>query len=639
MKDIRMIRLALENFKCHRSLVLDFDGQDRTVYGDNGSGKTSVYDGLTWLLFGKDSVGNGEKIVDIKPLGTDGNVADHDAVTAVEAVLTVDGRTVQLRRTLREVWATRRGFQTPVYDGNVSEYAVDGVPMKKNGFDAAVKELVDEGLFRMLTNVRYFSADMKWQDRRAVLFDMAGNLTDGQIMESDERFWGLKEAVGDKPLGDLKARLLAERKRLNGARNDGPARMSECQKLIDSLAGQDFAGARAEALELDGQARQLREELAALAAGGRGREIGYALREKDAELRALEARNRAYREQQSGQNTREEARRQKDHFIRERDYLKKRMENSRLALDRTQREVEAYRGEWVKVNGEAFSGGMCPTCGQSLPFDQLKAKTEGFEADKKRRLKEIEQRAANASAAADSYRKDLGNAQTELAEAERKIAEAEAKIAQDTAAVVLDLPEYAGQKAALEADMIALEKERRELENGEQERRSALEERLSDVNRRLKDAQTRAAAEGSLRYATARLETLRRESQEAAEALELVERQIYIIEEFVRYKASFLESTVNAPFRLARFRLFREQANGGTEERCDVTVDGVPYGSLNNAMQINVGIDIINALSGYYGVRVPLFVDNAESITRLEGCGGQLIRLVVREEDKELRMV
>jgi hypothetical protein len=59
---------------------------------------------------------------------------------------------------------------------------------------------------------------------------------------------------------------------------------------------------------------------------------------------------------------------------------------------------------------------------------------------------------------------------------------------------------------------------------------------------------------------------------------------------------------------------------------------------VNNGMKINLGIDIINTLSAAYGVRVPLFIDNAESVPNLEHCHSQRIRLVVSENDKELRV-
>lgn len=101
--EIKINRLTLENFKCHRLLNLQLDGRSVSIYGDNATGKTSIYDALTWLLFGKDSLGSGEKNIDIKPLDTGGEVKDHQAITSVEAEFQADGETVTLRRTYREV--------------------------------------------------------------------------------------------------------------------------------------------------------------------------------------------------------------------------------------------------------------------------------------------------------------------------------------------------------------------------------------------------------------------------------------------------------------------------------------------------------------------------------------------------------
>lgn len=642
MKDIRIQKLSLENFKCHKSLAIDFGGRETSIYGDNATGKTSVYDALTWLLFGKDSRGSADAEA-IKPLGADGQVADHQAVTAVEAEFLVDtgedSQITVLRRTLKEVWSSKRGCPTPEYSGNVSEYAVDGVPMKKNGFDAAVKELVGEGLFRMLTSVRYFSADLKWQERRAVLFDMVGNLTDEQIMMQNEAFWELKDSCAGVGLESLKKKLVADRKRLVGAKNDGPARMSECQKLIDQLSGQNFEAAKAKALELDSISNTLREQMAKLKAGSKATETGLALNAKRAELRALEAQNSAYREQQRGTDKAAEAKRRKAAAEKALTYTNAQMGNTDMALERTEKSLESYRAEWVETNGESFSGGKCPTCGQSLPFEQLKAQTEAFESKKKDRLARIESMANHAKELCDGYRADLERLGQEKAEAESALAAAEAEIREAPAETVTDMPEYEEQRAVLDKDIWELEQAQTGAEQEDRAQRAALERQLEEITDKLRAAQQVAAGEGSLRYAQARLEQLRQEARDTGAALEAVERTLYQMEEFTRFKASFLESAVNAPFRLAKIRLFREQANGGVEERCDVTVDGVPYNGLNSAMQINVGMDIINALSEFYGVRVPLFVDNAESVTKLEEMQSQVIRLVVSEEDKELRIV
>jgi len=113
---------------------------------------------------------------------------------------------------------------------------------------------------------------------------------------------------------------------------------------------------------------------------------------------------------------------------------------------------------------------------------------------------------------------------------------------------------------------------------------------------------------------------------------------IAMCEDYARYRVRFIEDKVNSHFRVARFRLFRQQVNGGLEDCCDVMVEGVPYSDLNNAARINVGLDIIETLSEHYGASVPVFVDNAESVTRPQEITSQVIRLAVHEIDKELRI-
>ncbi len=202
MTEIKIKRLVLENFKCHKSLKLDFEGGNASIYGDNASGKTSIYDALTWLLFGKDSQGNGEKNIEIKPLDANGEVKDHDALTAVETVLDVNGEEVTLRRTYKEVWTTKRGSSQATYDGNTSDYYVDGVPCKRNAFQDKVNELVDEDTFRMLTSVSHFANGISWQERRAVLFKVAGVMDDAQILATNEAFVPLVESMGKLNLED-----------------------------------------------------------------------------------------------------------------------------------------------------------------------------------------------------------------------------------------------------------------------------------------------------------------------------------------------------------------------------------------------------------------------------------------------------
>ena len=68
---------------------------------------------------------------------------------------------------------------------------------------------------------------------------------------------------------------------------------------------------------------------------------------------------------------------------------------------------------------------------------------------------------------------------------------------------------------------------------------------------------------------------------------------------------------------------------GGLEERCDVTVQGVPYINVNNGGRVRAGMDIIRAMSELWQVKLPLFLDNAEGVTRLPETACQRIALRV----------
>ncbi|HKL95260.1 MAG TPA: ATPase, partial [Haploplasma sp.] len=113
---------------------------------------------------------------------------------------------------------------------------------------------------------------------------------------------------------------------------------------------------------------------------------------------------------------------------------------------------------------------------------------------------------------------------------------------------------------------------------------------------------------------------------------------IDLCETFTKIKAELLEESINANFKIVNFKLFNELVNGGVEETCTATVDGVPFATVNNANRINAGLDIINALQTIYGVSAPIFIDNAEAVVEFLNNDAQLIKLYVSAEDKQLRI-
>ena len=640
MKEIRINRLRLENFKCHESLTIEFGGKDTSVFGDNATGKTSIYDGLTWLLFGKDSHGNGEKNIDIKPLDSQGNVKDHQAITAVEAEFEVDGETTTFRRTFHEIWKTKRGCAEATYTGNESEYAVDGVPCKKQNFDDKIKAMVPEDVFRLLTSVSHFASDIKWQQRRAVLFDMTGTLTDREIMEKDGRFTPLAEAMGKLDLSDFKVKVASQRKGYLGVQNDTPVRINECNRTIEEISGIDFQDAHKKEEEIRGAIEGIRKSMTDLEHNDALRAAQMDLRENKMDLQEIERQNQEYRRNQDNGSSK----------VKELKGLiaiaDGRISGDRRFLQAAEQSVQAHdaeikhlRDKWVEENGKAFAGGICPTCGQPLPFPQLQQASADFEKKKQAKLAELQEKAGHAKEAQENAQSEIQRWTEDIAKTEKALQDYQKQLeeAESGSKPVEDMPGYAETKGVVQRSIDQLQEEINRLMDQGGEEKIKLREEFDAANEQLRFVQKVLAKEGMKEQAEARIETLKAEAKKATEVLQNLDQLAFLIEEFTRFKASFVESSVNDMFMLTRFRMFREQANGGLEERCDVVYDGVPYTGLSTAQQINIGIDIINSLSRHYGVRVPLFVDNAESVTRLEDGKMQTIRLVVSEDDKEIR--
>lgn len=647
MTDIKIKRLSLENFKCHRSLTLVFDGltgsgiYNASIYGDNATGKTSIYDALTWLLFGKDSQGNGEKNIEIKPLDANGEVKDHEALTAVEAVLDVNGEELTLRRTYKEVWTTKRGSTQASYDGNTSEYYVDGVPCKKNAFQDKVNELVSEDMFRMLTSVSHFASGISWQDRRAVLFQVAGVMDDQQILATDAAFAPLVESMGRLSLEDYKKKLLSQKKQFVGAKTEIPARISECQKTIEDTQALDFAGARAEVEALNARKESIEAQIVAIEHDSAADQKRLEIREAQLEMTALYNENKAYRKsQETGTVDVNRLRCELSTLNQRLGRMESHLANDKGYITSCDQSISRAREQWISVNGEIFTGGNCVTCGQALPADKLQKAKDAFEARKKNRLAEIEESANSFKEAKAQAEDRLQRQQEDARQIEAAIADLEQQIAAAEASRVdpQDMEHYAENAHSLNEKIQKLNGELSDMMMNSSAATQKLRIEKAEVIGLIAAQQAIISKESLLDYSKQRIESLREDARNAAECLEAIEKMLYLMEAYSRYKTRFVEDSINGLFRIARFRLFREQANGGVEDRCDVVHEGVPYISVNNGMKINLGIDIINTLSTAYGVRVPLFVDNAESVTQLEHCNSQIIRLVVSENDKELRV-
>lgn len=634
--NIEIKSMDIVNFKCFRNLHLDFHSGINTIYGQNSAGKSSVFDAFTWLLFGKDSHGN--STFSIKPTG-----AAPGVMPEVTAVLLVNGETLTLRKTLRERWEKPRGSTEARFAGNTTDYFVDDVPRKEGEYKRIIAGYIDEAQFKLLTSVYAFARDMHWKDRRVLLAEICGLPDDASLLAGAPQFAELAESVGRRTVDDYKAALMAQRKGANASLNTMPVRIDECERMVRDLSGLPFEQARHTAEALQNDRARVQTDLAKLDGDAL---IVQAENERDAlnnQLRELENENRAHRDSQyvpvedetaNLMHADEQAQEALDQAKRIQSDLQQRITGGNARLD-------DYRARWRAIDKEQFTGGTCPTCGQTLPAAELDAAKQRFETSKQDRKNGLLE---------DSklLKTDIASMQTRLQEVETslpglqaaadKAARALADYTPPAAPVIEDLPDYARRKDALHRSLDECNRRIERLRTDKQAERDRLEGEYRAITSRILENDATLAKEQTLADTRRRVTELQDEQRRAAAEVEEMDRMIEMCEEFARYRVQSVEDGVNRHFKLARFRLFTEQINGGLADCCDVVVGGVPYADLNSAMQINVGLDIINTLSAHYGVRVPLFIDNAESVTHLHEIDTQIVRLVVSEQDKELRL-
>ncbi len=637
MKTITIDPLELRNFKGCPSLRLELGGRNCSIYGENAAGKTTIYDALTWLLFGKDS--KGQTKFHIKPLDGAGEVLDHGAETSVEAVLLVDGTPLTLRRTYFELWTQKRGRAEKSFDGNSSEFFVDGVPLKKNEYDRRIGELVEESTFRALTDVTWFCAGMDENRRRAALFDLIGGAEEGDILRSDPQFAPLEAAMAGRTVEDTRKALQAQRRSLNTKRNTIPARLDECKRTVTEYCDLDFVSLRQQREELAGERDRRQRELDNLRSSDSAKLQESQLTAVQAQLDKLEAENEAHR---AGQQDPGAWNRTKDELDRlERNTARLKQEQSYLESDitRIQEQVENCRNAWKAAAAEQFTPGRCPTCGQAFPRERVEEARQQFQAEQAQRkalaisqANEHKQRLEETNRRLDSLREELRQTAQQKTDLMAQLTALEGQ-------EVTNLPGYAARKDKLTQQAAELQEQIRQVRQDSAGAIAAARDRFIQASQTLRDMDGVLAGEQVLQNARSRQQELTEAARKAAAGLEDVDALLTLCDQFTTAKAAYIDQRVNSLFRRVRWKLFDTQINGSLVDCCRATVGGVPYGDLNSGEKVNAGLDVIGVLSRTNGVRVPLFVDNAESVTHLLDVDTQVIRLVASKGDKTLREV
>ena len=666
MKQIKLLSMHIQNFKGCKDRKIEFGDKTR-IFGANATGKTTVFDAFTFLLFNRDSLGNTD--FDIRPLDADGKMIDSIEIS-VEAKISVDSDEYELKKVQKQKWVKKHGTDTRVFQGNVNEFEINGYPKSQKDFKDFISGIVDENVFNMITNPNAFNA-LAWKKQREILMKFVGSFSDVEIAEGlDEKYAKLIPELKIASTEDILKKYTKAKSAFDKDMVEIPARIDEVSKQL--------VIADVEALEVEKTAKEVAlQKVEDEISGGTGKleEINKKREEilnlkfhiseiQNEENQKLFDKSKIVRDNLNARD------RELSNVKREIGNLSDEIKAIHNKYEAQEREKDRLLVEWRSEKTKTFpefvpldplpeSATVCPTCGRELAEDVKKKILDDYESSvelhqnkysedkakfeeaRAKKLEQIEKDGKEAAASRDKLKaneaelhKKMDELNIQLADAQKKYDIAKAELGKFPTKA--DISENAEYKATNEK-ISALEKEIEEMSaesTGKTEleaKKAVLKDEIAEIAGKIMAADNTKVKE--------RIAELEAEQKVVGQKLAEQEQMIDLVEDFIRAKMNMISQKINEMFKIISFKLFDVQINGGIKETCECTVNGVPLSSLNNGHRIVAGLDIIHSLSNLYEVSCPIFVDNAESINdfNVPKMDAQMIHLTVTD-DKELKV-
>ena len=666
MKQIKLLSMHIQNFKGCKDRTIEF-GEKTRISGTNATGKTTIFDAFTWLLFGKDSLGSSD--FDIRPLDIDGNMINNIEIS-VEAKISVDGDEYDLKKVQKQNWVKKRGTDTREFQGNVNEFDINGYPKSQKEFKEFISGIVKEDVFNLITNPSAFNA-LHWEEQREILMKIVGCPSNVEIAKTfGEKYALLIPELKIASTDDILKKYKKARIELKKDEKEIPPRIDEASK---SLVIADVGALEIEKSAKEVALQKVEDELS----GGNGK-LGE-INSKRQEIMNLKFRISEIQNEEN-QKLFDKSKDLRDDLVAKEDALRsvKREiaeSNSEIKAVHSKyewavKEVKRLQEEWKAEKAKTFpemvpmepipdSASVCPTCGQDLPEDVIQKNIENYEKKKqayedkyandfiqfkerkKNKISEIENAGTEAASDRDKYKSREEELRKSMVKLDSKLAEAQK--AYDSVQEELnrypktaDISEKAEYLATVEKISV-LEKEIESM-SSDTSGRAELEAKKAVLKDEIAEIAGKILAADNTKTKK-RIAELEAEQKEVGQKIADQEKMINLTDDFIRSKSAMAAAGVNEKFNVVSFKLFEDQINGGLKETCECTVNGVPLSSLNNGHRIIAGLDIIQSLSNLYEVSCPVFIDNSEAVNEVNfpEMNAQMIHLAVTK-DKELKI-
>lgn len=637
MKTLLLKSLKIENFKGCKNREIKF-GSVTDIYGDNGTGKTTIDDAFTWLLFDRDSSGSTK--FGVRPRNEDKSLVNHVEIM-VEGEFEVDGSPISLKKVQKQNWVKKRMSGTQEFQGNKNEYEINGFPAKEKEFKEKVGEIIDDITFRIVTDPRAFAA-LDWKEKRKIIMQLVSEVTDEDVLKSGD-FGAIADDLAMAPADKCLDKYKKSLSKLKKDQEEIPTRIDEASRSIIEVDVSDLELQKNALNEKLEAVRKDREDFSGQYK--RVSELNAEIMKIKLDMGDLERKHNADYQQQV-----KNARFEYDSVFARISHLESQKSlvestlNSRMeTLKELKSELSDLGKKWTETKHMTInpSDTICDKCGQEYPEDKKEGILQDFSRRKEQRLEEINTKGNAVKAKIQNVEKDIESFKEKFKEISDNLDNARKEAEEKKTAMesikqpgpVEELPEY----IELEKKLQDINTELGSIDDGESYRQQ-LEIQERGLKEELAEVEKNLALDHANEKLRDRILDLNKELKDVSQKIADCEAKILLLEKFTVQKMTMLSARVDEKFSFVKINMFNTQINGGVSETCDITVNGVGYSDLNNAKKIQAGLDVIYALQQLYQIKAPIFIDNRESVTSIPENGTQIINMFVSKEDKELRI-
>lgn len=616
---IKLNYLGIENFKRIKNFRLELEGKSAMISGQNATGKTTLADAFFWLLTDSDS----EQQSKFNLLELDENgVPINNQSAGVEAEISVDSKIIVLKKEYKQVWSKKRGEAKSEFVRHKTDHFYNGVPVNKTKYNKKLGNIIDSNIIRAISDVHHFCSRLPWEKRREILMDVLGKVSDEEICKkfgADE----LSDLLKNKSPDDLKKVFSLEMRTVKEQLDGLPGRIDELQKMRPDLTGLTEEQIENKIGEVQKKIEEKKNEILAI-------KSGLDISEKKNMVADLQFEKSQVARQVATQldidvddmmEKIQELKRQRIKLYDERDTNHNLMSNGWSMIENYRKEKSRLIEDWKKIDARIFeSKETCFACGQYLPDELIATQELEFNNKKADDLKPINERGRW------------------LNDEIKRIEEKDPELKNRIDALEKRLEENVKKQDEIK-NKIETQNERKAVEI--MRATKSIDDRIFEIQEEIKlqmanispsiehveatigelDKENNALHSKRLDYVQAkkcddRIEERKGQLKFWGEKHEEIQRKMLMLEQFSKWKSSFIEQNINDKFSITKWKLFENQVNGGVRDICEATLNGVPYSNdLNTGARINVGLDCIQTLQKHYNVMMPVWIDNAESVT------------------------